>query len=573
VNRQDTYWARASAGRMGRRRMLGLAGAGMAAAYLAACGGGSKSEEGRQQQPQTGGQTQPQAQATALSSAQGQVTQFETGKFGGKLKLATTLETGTLDTAIPLSGGDTVFLATMYNPLLAIDHFVPNPQLSLAQKYEVVDPTTLSFSLRPGVKFHDGTDFNAESVKWNISRILDPGTKGAARSSIADIERVEAVDNLTVRVILKQPNAAILNSQGLTSVYGGGMASRTAVEKWGKEFTAHPVGTGAFVFDQWVPGSHVTVKRNPNYWEKDAAGKALPYFDEVTITAIQDETVRYANLQTGDAHFARIGTKDWAAAEKHPEISLVKGLPGGGVNSVLVFNLDKAPADNLNIRKAMAFALDPSVVAKNVYFGYAEPADGGMRQKGSWSYTPVPGRPTYDVAKAKEFLKAAGKPDGFDVQIITYTSPSINQQTEIYQEQWAKAGIKATITTQDVTTGTDSFFVKGLFPAYSTSWGGTSFEPNGPATLIYAKDAYYNPMKRAVSPELDDLIVKARSTYELEERKKLYHRIDEIVLVDQCFFIPMLYSQIRGWFRKNIGNADIFPWFSEFRLQSLYFKG
>jgi ABC-type transport system substrate-binding protein len=252
---------------------------------------------------------------------------------------------------------------------------------------------------------------------------------------------------------------------------------------------------------------------------------------------------------------------------------MVKGLPGGGVNSVLVFNLDKAPADNLNIRKAMAFALDPSVVAKNVYFGYAEPADGGMRQKGSWSYTAVPGRAKYDVAKAREFLKAAGKPDGFDVQVITYTSPSINQQTEIYQEQWAKVGIKATITTQDVTTGTDSFFVKGLFPAYSTSWGGTSFEPNGPATLIYAKDAYYNPMKRPVSPELDDLIVKARSTYELEERKKLYHRIDEIVLDEQCFFMPMLYSQGRGWFRKNIGNADIFPWFLANRLQSLYFKG
>jgi ABC-type transport system substrate-binding protein len=350
------------------------------------------------------------------------------------------------------------------------------------------------------------------------------------------------------------------------------MASPTAVEKWGKEFTSHPVGTGAFVFDQWVPGSHVTVKRNPSYWEKDGAGKALPYLDEVKIQAIPDETVRYANLQTGDVHYAGLGTKDWAAAEKNSDLTMVKGLPGGGVPSVLVFNLDKAPADNLNIRKAMAFALDPSVVAKNVYFGYAEPADGGMRQKGSWSYGPVPGRATYDVAKAKEFLKAAGVPDGFSTDVITYTSPSINQQTEIYQEQWSKVGIKTTITTQDVTTGTDSFFVKGLFPAYSTSWGGTSYEPNGFVTLIYAKDGYYNPMKRAVSPELDELGVKARSTYDLEERKKLYQRIEEIVLVDQCFFMPMLYSQNRGWYRKNVGNADIFPWFGVNRLQSYFLK-
>jgi peptide/nickel transport system substrate-binding protein len=332
--------------RVSRRRMLGYAGAGATAAFLAACGGSSNNSTSGNQSPPTG--TRAAAQATALANAQGQVSTFQNGSTGGKLKVGVTLEPGTLDTAVPLSGGDTVFLATMYNPLLTLDHFVPNPQLSLAEKYEVVDPTTLAFTLRQGVKFHDGTDFNAEAVKWNLTRILDPATKSAARSSLTDIDRIEAPDQNTVRLVLKQPNAAILTSLG--TVYGGGMASPTAVQKSGKDFTSHPVGTGPFVFGEWVPGSHVTVKRNPNYWEKDGAGKQLPYVDEITIQAIQDDTVRYANLQTGDVHMAGINTKDWAAAEKNSDLVGIKGLPGIGVPSVLVFNLDKAPANNLNIR-------------------------------------------------------------------------------------------------------------------------------------------------------------------------------------------------------------------------------
>jgi peptide/nickel transport system substrate-binding protein len=568
VDRQGTFWTRRAAARVSRRRAIGIAGAGAFAAYLAACGGGEDSSDSGSGSPSGG---QQGAVGTPLAAVQGQETQFQQGTFGGKLRVGVTLEPGTLDTAIPLSGGDTVYLSTMYNPLVVLDHFVPNPKLSLAEKWEVIDPTTINFTLRQGVKFHDGTDFDAESVKWNLTRILDPATRSAARSNLTDIDRVEAADKQNARFILKSPNATLLTSLG--TVYGAGMASRTAVERWGKEFTSHPVGTGPFVFDQWVPGSHVTVKRNPNYWEKDAAGKALPFLDEVTIQAIPDDTVRYANLQTNEIQYAGINQKDWAAAEKNGDLTMTKGLPGAPVNSVLVFNLDRAPMDNVNLRKAMAFSLDPSVAAKNVYFGYAEVVTGGMRQPESWSYAPVPGRPTYDVAKAKEFLRAGGQPDGFNVDVITYTSPQINQQTEVYQEQWSKVGIRAQITTQDVTTATDSFFVKGLFPTYSTSWSGTSFEPNGPASLIYGKDAYYNPMKRAVSPELDELIAKGRQTYDLEERKKIYQRIEEITLVEQVFFIPLLYSQGRGWFRKNVGQTDIFPWFSVNRLQSYFLKG
>ncbi|MGH2603657.1 MAG: ABC transporter substrate-binding protein, partial [Dehalococcoidia bacterium] len=246
-----SFWMRQTSQRVSRRRALGILGAGTVAAYLAACGGDSENGSSGQTQG-----AQQSAVATPLAAAQGEETQFQQGTFGGKLKIGTTLEPGTLDTAIPLSGGDTVYLSTMYNPLVVLDHFVPNPKLSLAEKWEIVDPTTITFALRQGVKFHDGTDLDAEAVRWNLTRILDPTTRSAARSNLLDIDRVEAADKHTARFILKSPNATLLTSLG--SVYGAGMASPAAVERWGKEFTSHPAGTGPFVFDQWVPGSHVT---------------------------------------------------------------------------------------------------------------------------------------------------------------------------------------------------------------------------------------------------------------------------------------------------------------------------
>jgi ABC-type transport system substrate-binding protein len=557
VKTQDNIWTRRAVGRLSRRRALGIAGAGAFAAFLAACGGGDdKASEGGQQGA-------AQATAPAVSTA-------VAGNFGGRLKVGTTLEPGTLDPHVPVSGGDTIYLATMYNSLVGFQRGQPTPELSLAEKWEVASPTTIVFSLRQGVKFHDGTDFNAEAVKYNMERILDPAMKATWRSQLIAIDRVETPDPFTARLVLKEPNAALFTALG--GIYGNGIVSRAAVEKWGKEFTSHPVGTGPFIFDQWVAGSHMTAKRNPNYWEKNSAGKGLPYVDEVTITAIPDETVRYANIQTGEVHLTGVGSKDVAGAERNPDLQVIKGLPGAGVPSTLVFNMDKAPADNVNLRKAMAFALDPSVVAKNVYFDLAVPADGGMRQQGTWSYAPVPDRPKYDPAKAREFLRAGGQPDGFSVNVITYSAPSLTQQTEIYQEQWSKVGVRAQITTQDVSTGTTSFFTNQLFPVYSTSWGGTSSEPNTPTGIIYLKDSFYNPMKRAVSPELDDLAAKARQTYDLEERKKLYQRIEEIVLVEQCYFVPMLYSQGRGVYRKNVGNAESYPDFGFNRLQILFLK-
>ncbi|MGI8553925.1 MAG: ABC transporter substrate-binding protein [Dehalococcoidia bacterium] len=539
----------------------------MFAAYAAACGSKSSSTKSAANSSVAAGS--PQAKAQGPTAGQGTPVPIQLGTLGGKLRVAVTLAPGTLDAHLPVSGGDTVYLSMLYDGLITNRHFLPDPNFSLAEKWEIVDPTTIVFHLRQGVQFHDGTPFNADAVKWNLTRILDPATKSVGRSYLTDVDHVETPDQSTVCLILKQPNATLIYFLG--GVYGVGMVSPTAQQKSGKEFGSKPVGTGPFSFVEWASGSHVTVKRNPNYWLKDSAGKQLPYLDEVTITAIPDDTVRFANLQTGAQDMAGINNKDLPTARADKNLNVIAGVPGIGVPSVVVFNVDKPPADNINLRKAIAYALDPGAVGKVVYFGLAEPADDGMITPGSWGYAPRPGRPKFDVNQAKQFLKDGGKPDGFEFTLLTYASPTISQQTELYQGNLAKVGIKANIMQQDVSTATTTFFTQGGPPVFSTSWGGTSPEPNGTCSIVYSKDAFYNPMKHAVDPQLDDLIAKGRQTYDLSERKKYYSQINQIVL-DNAYFVPMLYSTGYGIFRKNVQNAALyydwgFNWLTAFWLK------
>ena len=272
--------------------------------------------------------------------------------------------------------------------------------------------------------------------------------------------------------------------------------------------------------------------------------------------------------------YAGIGSLNLLApAQADKNLTVIQGVPGSAVASVIVFNTDKPPLNNLNLRKAVAFALDADAVNRTVYFGKYTVAKDSMNTIGSWAYQDTPGRPTYDLNQAKQFLAAGGQPNGFGFDMVVYNSPTINQQAELYQANLKQIGVNANIVIQDVGPATNNFFQQGQFPIYSTAWGGTDVEPNTSATLIYQKDSVYNPMKREVQPGLDDLIAKARQTFDLNQRKDLYGQIAKIVVVDQSFFIPMVLSTPYSAWRKNVGGVEAVPDIGIFRMQFLWNKG
>lgn len=539
---QSNYWVNLTQRKLSRRRLLkaGLvAGAGLSISSALGCGSSTTATP-------TAGATG--AQATPVP---GQTAAAAKIQKGGTLRIAYGLDASSLDPYTGNSGGDAWYWYAMFDNLVAYNQqFALEPKASLAESWEIPDPTTMIFKLRKGVKFHDGTPFNAAAVKYNIERVQDPKLKATPRSNFLVIDRVDVVDDYTAKFLLKQPSGALLY---LLGDRGGAMSSPTAVDKWGDQYGQHPVGTGPFMLSEWVKGSYVTMKRNPDYWGKDAAGNQLPYVDEVRMPLIPDSTVSLANLQTGDVELAGLLSKDLETVKRNKNLG-IEDFAGGIVN-LLAFNINKPPMDDVNLRLAVCYAVDPEAVNQAIYFGDYIVAKGGMWPPGFWVYQDVPSRPSYNVQKAKEYLAKAGKPNGFSMNMITYSSPTLQQSTEMFQAQLAEVGIKVTLDVKEVGACTTSFFVDQAYPIYSGSWS-LYPEPDWISSLIYKSDGYYNAAK-AKNDELDKLIAQGASSYNQDERKKIYNQINEIVL-GQAIFVPLIYGRSHWGYNVKVQNMKTF---------------
>jgi len=406
----------------------------------------------------------------------------------------------------------------------------------LAERWEFPDPKTIIFYLRKGIKFHDGTDFNAEAVKFNVDRIQDPTFRGGWVVPLLTGIKVEVVDKYTVKYLLPTPDADFITTFETGT---GQFNSPTAVQKLGKDYTFKPVGTGPFKFKDFVPGASVTLVRNDEYWRKDEYGNKLPYLDRITISIIKEEAVVSAALETGQIDIGGIPVMDLERFEANPNIT-IQTYNGAAVTSLLVFNVSKPPMDNVNLRRAVAYACDPEAINKGAYYGRATVAKGGMWPIGTWIYEPtlVP-RPYYDPMKAKEYLQLGGKPGGFSMDVLTWTEPSLLRAAEIMKDQLSKVGINISLKIYDVGTATRKFYVDTETALFFTGWTRRP-QPSVIPGYAYIARGYFNAGKVS-TPEMEELIVKGKSTYDLEQRKAIYRRINDIAL-NECWYVPLLYT-------------------------------
>jgi peptide/nickel transport system substrate-binding protein len=250
---------------------------------------------------------------------------------------------------------------------------------ALASSWKISpDNKVWTFKLRKGVKFHDGTPMNAQAVKFSFDRIIDPRTKSPAAAPLlgGNLERTEVVDDLTVRFILRQPFAGFLDS--LTQSYGGlNVVSPTAVTKWGQDFGQHPVGTGPFMFKEWVRKDRIVIVRNPDYnWSPEGLyGRNGPaYLDEIIVRFVQENTVRTAMLLNNQADVIwRLEEVDAAMVRRNPNFTVVRVLrPGTG--SMMQVNTSRAPTDDVRVRRALLHVINMDEVNKLVYNGEPENA-------------------------------------------------------------------------------------------------------------------------------------------------------------------------------------------------------
>jgi peptide/nickel transport system substrate-binding protein len=293
------------------------------------------------------------------------------------------------------------------------------------------DGLSTTFNLRKGVKFHDGSDFNADVCKWNMDLNL-----AAKQMGTTGWKSIDKIDDYTIRV-----NFNSAGNTNLTGVAGGPsyQISKTYFDKNGIEATRwHPVGTGAFMFESYERDAKVVFKRNPTYWD---TGK--PYLDSVVMTVIQDSTVRKLAFQKGDIN--RFAAQAFDAAELvKTNLYTMKSAPGGTYCLVPCSNIAASPWSDIRVRYAVSYAFDRDALANGLGFGFLSPAYqifGGFSANRIENLVPT----KYNQAKAKDLLKEAGYPTGFKTTIHAMSRVVPNNYTTAVVDQLRAVGINIEI--------------------------------------------------------------------------------------------------------------------------------
>ncbi|MBI5877996.1 MAG: peptide ABC transporter substrate-binding protein [Chloroflexi bacterium] len=511
---------------------------------LSACGGPSTPA------PTTAPAAATKAPAAAATTAPAVATTAPkaTVTRGGTLRVGLDSDLTTMDPHLSTAAVDRQVYQSMYNPLVRLDKDLTlKPEL--AEKWEFTDSTTLVFTLRKGVKFHDGTDFNAKAVKINFDRMMNPDTKSLRAAEISSVKEVQIPDDYTVKLILKAPNAALLAA---LSDRAGMIISPAAIEKYGKDLARNPVGTGPFQFVEWVKDDHLTVKKFDGYWEKGADGQSLPYLDQVTYKPVTDATVRLTSLKTGTLDMINaIAPKDVAGmrGSKDPLLDQVTGLGYQALNT----NDAKAPFDKVEARQALNYALDRDAIANNVLFGTVTAGQGPIPPS-SWAYDASVNIYKRDVAKSKELLQKAGLtlPVKFPCMIVN--SPEAQLLGQALKEQLAEGGFDMDIQLLDFPTALAKQTAKD-YVCFQIGWSGRPDPDGNVYSFLYtnAPSNSYNYSNKTV----DDLLDKTRTTYDQAQRKGFY--AEALKTANQDGAVAYLYwpSDFKAWGAKVNGYLHV----------------
>src|SRR5215217_4579689 len=345
----------------------------------------------------------------------------------------------TFTTMDPYDANDTLSQAVVksfYQGLFGFDKSMKMVPV-LAESYQASkDGLVYTVKLKKGIKFHDGTDFNAEAVKANFDRVTNPENKLKRYVLYKNIAKTEVVDAGTVKFTLHEPFSPFINSLAHPS---GVIISPAALKEFGsKGIAQHPVGTGPFKFVEWKPSDYLKVAKWEGYWRK-----GYPKVDTITWRPVVDNNSRAAMMQTGEAHFTFPVPYEQAEVLKgKPNLELVAAP--SIVHRYMSMNTQQKPFDNVKVREAINYAIKKEALAKVAFSGYAVPAE-GVVPKGV-EYGVKLGPWPYDPAKAKQLLAEAGYPNGFETQIWSAYNHTTGQKViQFLQQQLAQVGIKSTV--------------------------------------------------------------------------------------------------------------------------------
>ncbi|WNN49729.1 glutathione ABC transporter substrate-binding protein GsiB [Siccibacter colletis] len=458
----------------------------------------------------------------------------------------------------PYDANDTLSQAvakSFYQGLFGLDKDMKLKNV-LAESYKVSDDgLTWTIALRKGVKFQDGTDFNAQAVKVNLDRASNPDNRLKRYNLYKNISKTEVVDDHTVNIVLKQPFSAFIN---ILAHPATAMISPKALKDFKKEIGFHPVGTGPYELVTWNQTDFVKVKKFAGYWQQ-----GLPKLDTITWRPVVDNNTRAAMLQTGEANFAYpIPYEQAPRLEKNDKLALVASP--SIMQRYISMNVTQKPFDNPKVREAINYAINRQALVKVAFSGYATPATGVLPPAIAWSqrYQPWP----YDPAKARELLKEAGYPNGFTTTLWSSHNHSTAQKVlQFTQQQLAQVGIKVQITAMDAGQRAAEVEGKGQKESgvrmFYTGWTASTGEADWALSPLFASQNWPPTLFNTAfysNKQVDADLANALKTTNDADKAKLYKDAQDTIW-KEAPWAPLVVEKLVSAHSKNLTGFYVMP--------------
>ncbi len=457
----------------------------------------------------------------------------------------------------------------------------------LAESWEISeDGTEIVFNLRKGVKFHDGTDFNADAVVFSFERQYNPehpyhqyGEWAYWGYMFSDVREMEKIDEYTVKLVLKEPNASIMTSLAMFTV---AIVSPANAEKYKEDAFKNPSGTGPFKFVEWVKDDHITLEANEDYWRE------RPKLDKLIFKVIPDPSARLLSLEVGEIQGMEYpNPADFDRIEANPDLKLLSE-PGMNVGYMAMNTgygyvdankngirdddepLEKTPGyfeplTKKEVRKAINMAIDKEAIVRDIYMGTASVAKNGMPPFMLGYNDEIEDFP-YDPERAKELLAEGGYPDGFEVTLhvmpvsrpYMFDPPKIGEAIQSYL-----AAVGITVNFYQVDWGTYLQETEaGQHQMCLLGWTGDNGDPDNFMNVLYGLNAasigtagnyaFYT------SQTNQELLTQALRTYDVDKRASYYKKAQELIHED-AGWVYLAHANQNAVFRNNVVGYTLHP--------------
>ncbi len=538
------------------RRAGLLAGATVAVSLVVACGGAAPTPPAASSLASSAASSATSSAAATKAATSAASSQAAAGA-GGTLVIASTTDPGT---GLDVPNVDD-------NPGEQLNHMVFenlvkfNPKLELvpglAETWEQSkDGITWTFKLRKGVKFHDGSPFNAQAAKASFDRLMGP-EKPLKRSLYEGVVKsVEASDDYTLKFNLERPFAFFLNNLAHSA---SAIVNQEVVKKLGPDIKRNSTGagTGPFKFQELVLGDRWVAVANDEYW----GGR--PKLDKVIVKVVPEGNARVLMLEAGDAQAAlHLGPENVARLEKNNKIKL--DIYQSTRALYIGINNQKKPFDNMKVRQALNYAVDKTAIVKSVLEGLAVAIPGPVAPTLN-GYADVPVTP-YDPEKAKALLAEAGLPNGFQTTLWTPKGRWIKdfEMVQAVQQQLGKVGVQVKLETMEwaalikavslpVEENKSELFMFGWSPStgegrwamYPTFGGKSQWAPKGSNRFFYS------------DPDFDELLTKATTAVDTKDRDENLKKAQELIVKDAPAIFLIAPKEIVGMSAKLSGLVNL----------------